>query len=199
VCVYDLRLPEKLYSEVSVVVPIIKGVKVFNDEYVRRSCVSVQRMSSRYIYVLITYFTCYCYSTSYYPKRHLRQYSLNYNLKPRHTTHTPLYQLNMYFSSSRQNFSLALPLILILAISLFAMPATAQNPIANSYYCRMRCDASFAICVNSMGKSLPYCRRPTLSPSSQSLTHHIFQKHRRWQDPSDPVACTLKKSFPVRN
>jgi hypothetical protein len=25
-------------------------VKVFNDEYVRRSCVSVQRMSSRYIY-----------------------------------------------------------------------------------------------------------------------------------------------------
>lgn len=49
-CVYDLQLPEKLYSEVSVVVPIIKGVKVFNDEYVRRSCVSVQRMSSRYIY-----------------------------------------------------------------------------------------------------------------------------------------------------
>lgn len=47
----------------------------------------------------------------------------------------------------------ALILILLVALILFAAPAAAQNPIANAYYCRMRCDASFAICIGRMGES----------------------------------------------
>lgn len=49
--------------------------------------------------------------------------------------------------------SLPILFIIILAIMLLCLPANAQNPIANAYYCRMRCDASFNICVNQMGKS----------------------------------------------
>jgi hypothetical protein len=44
--------------------------------------------------------------------------------------------------------------IFVLALIFITLPANAQNPIANSYYCRMRCDASFNICANQMGKSI---------------------------------------------
>ena len=53
------------------------------------------------------------------------------------------------------DFQNTFPLILILLIALMlvTMPANAQNPIANAYFCRMRCDASFNLCVNQMSKS----------------------------------------------
>lgn len=44
-------------------------------------------------------------------------------------------------------------MILLLALMLVTVPTNAQNPIANAYFCRMRCDASFNLCVNQMGKS----------------------------------------------
>lgn len=58
----------------------------------------------------------------------------------------------MYTHISRPIYSLAIPLILLLALIFLSTPVVAQNPIANAYYCRMRCDASFSICVNTMGK-----------------------------------------------
>ena len=70
------------------------------------------------------------------------------------------------------NFQTTFPIILVLllALMLVTMPTNAQNPIANSYFCRMRCDASFNACVNQMGKSI----YPI--PSSSSPPNH-YQNH----------------------
>lgn len=76
-------------------------------------------------------------------------------------------------STNSQN-TLPIILILLLALMLITMPANAQNPIANSYFCRMQCDAHFNLCVNQMGKfvlnfpfnpSLPSHHHPDTSQS----------------------------------
>jgi hypothetical protein len=97
------------------------------------------------------------------------------NLNPALTTHSPHTQNRMYTLTSRPLYSLAIPLILLLALICLSTPVVAQNPIANAYYCRMRCDASFSICVNTMGKSS--LRQATLSVhpiSSNPTSHSIF-------------------------
>jgi len=84
---------------------------------------------------------------------------------PSSTTSTDNHPIaKMPFTTCRT--SLPILFIIILAIILLCLPANAQNPIANAYYCRMRCDASFNICVNQMGKSL--CHPNSISFLSDS-------------------------------
>ena len=85
--------------------------------------------------------------------------------KPKRQSQTTLFIIDMPSS----NFQITFPIILILllALMLVTMPTNAQNPIANAYFCRMRCDASFNLCVIQMGKSIS-----PVSSSASSLSPH---------------------------
>jgi hypothetical protein len=96
----------------------------------------------------------------------LDDYHIPTKTKPKRRSQSTLHKPTKMPSS---NFQTTFPIILILllALMLVTMPTNAQNPIANSYFCRMRCDASFNACVNQMGKPFP------LIPfTSSSLSHH---------------------------
>jgi hypothetical protein len=96
------------------------------------------------------------------------------------------FSLQHKMPSSKFQSTLPIIIILLLALILVTMPANAQNPIANAYYCRMRCDSSFNLCVNQGGKS-SLVSSPTLQ---LFILHHLF--HPTKSLPS-PGSCSYNR------